>query len=101
MESATAYQKNTGPVQALQGTGAGIIESKSEIIKSIPSFAKFPDRCDACGGPLHHEDLTGKIKGNLFFVKGYSCPRCRHKVGRGFKFNWERLASYRSTSGAE
>lgn len=81
METTVAYQKNTGPVQVLQGTGAGISELNPEQINSAGKLDHFPVTCDRCGQPLVFSDLVGKHEGSVFVVKGYRCPACRHKVG--------------------
>lgn len=98
MSTAAALPKSASPVQVLQLSGAGNNESQSEYINSV--LLKFPETCDACGGQLKHADLIGKYGHNVFTVRGYSCPHCRHKVGKVFykncrdstvPFDWTRL----------
>lgn len=102
---AIAIQKNAGPVQVLQGTGAGTGVLNAEQINAAVKFDRFPDSCSECGSPLSHEDLIGKFHGTIFKVKGYICPTCGHKVGKihqknfrtsTVRFNWKRLDTART-----
>jgi hypothetical protein len=100
METAVAYQKNTGPVQVLHRTGAGTEEMICDQKNPAVRFDSFPASCPACFGTLKHEALIGKYQGNLFHVKGFVCPHCNLKVGKIFlkncrdstvRFNWQRM----------
>lgn len=63
MKAVLAYPKNAGPVQVLQGTGAGTGVLNAEQINAAVKFDHFPDSCSECGSPLSHEDLIGKFHG--------------------------------------
>lgn len=100
MQTAVVYQKNTGHVQVLHRTGAGIDESNADQINAAAGLPSFPVSCGSCYGPLSHEDLIGLYQGTIFTVKGYRCPACGHAVGVNRRknanrshipFNWKRI----------